>query len=67
MRNKGLLFLGFIALVGAWELSARPGAPTLKKMSEFDLPGPGGKRFDYLTITSDDHYLLSAHLAAGQM
>jgi DNA-binding beta-propeller fold protein YncE len=31
------------------------------------LPGPPGKRFDYLTITSDDHYLLSAHLAAGQM
>ena len=25
-----------------------------------------GKRFDYLTITPDDHYLLSAHLAAGQ-
>ena len=31
------------------------------------MPGPPGKRFDYLTITSDDHYLLSAHLAAGQM
>src|SRR5213079_214576 len=24
-----------------------------------------GKRFDYLTIDYDDHYLLSAHLAAG--
>jgi len=33
---------------------------------KFDLPGPGGKRFDYLTIDEDDHYLLSAHLAAGQ-
>jgi DNA-binding beta-propeller fold protein YncE len=30
------------------------------------LPGPGGKRFDYLTIDADDHYLLSAHLGAGQ-
>jgi DNA-binding beta-propeller fold protein YncE len=39
---------------------------SLKKMAAFDLPGPGGKRFDYLTIDSDDHYLLSAHLAAGQ-
>jgi hypothetical protein len=29
--------------------------------------GPPGKRFDYLTITPDDHYSLSAHLAAGQM
>jgi len=42
------------------------GGPTLKKVAEFDLPGPGGKRFDYLTIDSEDHYLLSAHLAAGQ-
>ncbi|HEY6442975.1 MAG TPA: YncE family protein [Candidatus Acidoferrales bacterium] len=39
--------------------------PTLKKMLEFSLPGPPGKRFDYLTIDQNDHYLLSAHLAAG--
>lgn len=38
----------------------------LKKIAEFDVPGPLGKRFDYLTIDSDDHYLISAHLAAGQ-
>jgi hypothetical protein len=42
------------------------GGQTLKKVAEFDLPGPGGKRFDYLTIDGEDHYLLSAHLAAGQ-
>jgi DNA-binding beta-propeller fold protein YncE len=46
--------------------SQSSGGQTLKKVAEFDLPGPGGKRFDYLTIDSDDHYLLSAHLAAGQ-
>jgi hypothetical protein len=40
-------------------------AATLKSVSSFDLPGPAGKRFDYLTIDYDDHYLLSAHLAAG--
>src|SRR5881296_4395568 len=39
---------------------------TLKQVTTFDLPGPGGKRFDYLTIDADDHYLISAHLAAGQ-
>src|SRR5256885_8772413 len=39
---------------------------TLKQVEKFDLPGPGGKRFDYLTIDDDDHYLLAAHLAAGQ-
>lgn len=41
-------------------------AQTLKEVAKFDLPGPGGKRFDYLTIDSDDHYLISAHLGADQ-
>ena len=39
---------------------------TLKEITKFDLPGPGGKRFDYLTIDPDDHYVISAHLAADQ-
>src|SRR5437879_8621238 len=39
---------------------------TLKEVTKFDLPGPGGKRFDYLTIDPDDHYVISAHLAADQ-
>src|SRR5438270_2735844 len=38
---------------------------TLKQMATIDLPGPAGKRFDYLTIDYDDGYLLSAHLGAG--
>src|SRR5260370_32104362 len=38
---------------------------TLKQIASIDLPGPPGKRFDYLTIDYEDHYLLSAHLAAG--
>src|SRR6266567_3855299 len=46
--------------------SANAFAQTLKQVATFDLPGPGGKRFDYLTIDADDHYLISAHLAAGQ-
>jgi YVTN family beta-propeller protein len=46
----------------AWVGSA--GTP-LRKIAEFDLPGPPGKRFDYLTIDEDDNYLLSAHLGAG--
>lgn len=41
-------------------------AQTLKQVAKFDLPGPGGKRFDYLTIDPEDRYLISAHLAAGQ-
>ena len=39
---------------------------TLKEVTKFDLPGPAGKRFDYLTIDEDDQYLISAHLAADQ-
>src|SRR5207245_11664364 len=39
---------------------------TLKQVTKFDLPGPGGKRFDYVTIDADDRYLISAHLAADQ-
>jgi len=41
------------------------GGVPLRKVAEFELPGPPGKRFDYLTIDEDDNYLLSAHLAAG--
>lgn len=44
----------------------RMSGQTLKQSAKFDLPGPGGKRFDYLTIDEDDHYLFSTHLAAGQ-
>jgi YVTN family beta-propeller protein len=41
------------------------GSPSLRQVAEFELPGPPGKRFDYLTIDDDGRYLLSAHLAAG--
>lgn len=44
--------------------AATAGAP-LRKIAEFELPGPPGKRFDYLTIDEDDNYLVSAHLGAG--
>src|SRR5215467_11920444 len=65
MRNNRLLLPGIllIVLLGAF---AKPAPPSLKKVFVFELPGPPGKRFDYLTIDSEDHYLISAHLAAGQ-
>ncbi len=46
-------------------LAPAAGGQTLKKVDAFDLPGPPGKRFDYLTIDYKHDYLLSAHLAAG--
>jgi len=57
--------------VGLWTQLGRSvaqpaaGHPSLRQIAEFDLPGPPGKRFDYLTIDDDDNYLLSAHLGAG--
>ncbi len=62
-----LLFLGvLVAMTGVAKLPSSTSGPTLKKVAEFDLPGPPGKRFDYLTIDTDDHYLIAAHLAAKQ-
>jgi DNA-binding beta-propeller fold protein YncE len=66
MRTILLLFAGCLVLGPAPRTNAQTNGPTLKKVAEFDLPGPGGKRFDYLAIDTDDHYLFSAHLAAGQ-
>jgi DNA-binding beta-propeller fold protein YncE len=46
-------------------LSCAAVAQTLRQIAVIELPGPKGKRFDYLTIDPEDHYLLSAHLGAG--
>ena len=43
------------------------GGRTLKHVATIDLPGPSGKRFDYLAIDDEGRYLFSAHLAAGLM
>jgi len=61
-RQRAAFVLGSFLSVCA----SGAGGQTLKEIVKFDLPGPGGKRFDYLTIDPDDHYLISAHLAADQ-
>jgi DNA-binding beta-propeller fold protein YncE len=40
-------------------------AQLLKPAGFIDLPGPKGKRFDYLTIDYDRNLLFSTHLGAG--
>src|ERR1041384_945249 len=66
MRKGLLMFAVCIGLGLVPRMNAQTGGQTLKKVAEFDLPGPGGKRFDYLTIDTADYYLFSAHLGAGQ-
>src|SRR6266481_6229328 len=68
MRTKLLSLLVRVCACVTFAVLFPPNAfgQTLKQITKFDLPGPGGKRFDYLTIDEDDHYLLSAHLAADQ-
>ena len=53
----------FAILVAAHAGSAF--AQSLKQIACIDLPGPVGKRFDYLTVDYEDHYLLLAHFATG--
>jgi DNA-binding beta-propeller fold protein YncE len=66
MRTWLLFLSALVMMKGAPKLPPPTSRPTLRKVAEFDLPGPPGKRFDYLTIDADDHYLISAHLAADQ-
>jgi DNA-binding beta-propeller fold protein YncE len=66
VRRTLLLPLISIMLALGPRQQAQEPSPTLKKVAEFDLPGPPGKRFDYLTTDFEDHYLILAHLAAGQ-
>src|SRR5207248_8725245 len=64
MRHLLVAVLAVSGLIGPSLQPVPP--PWLTKIASFDLPGPGGKRFDYLTIDADDGYLLPAHLGAGQ-
>ena len=66
MQRHRLLLAACLVFGGALGIAGQTHATTLKKVTEFDLPGPGGKRFDYLTVDADDYYLISAHLGAGQ-
>jgi hypothetical protein len=58
LRLASLLFAGLLTTIASGQ--------TLKEVAKFDLPGPPGKRLDYLAIDADDHYLISAYVAAGQ-
>src|SRR2546427_1912049 len=65
-KRRISLFLVMAAVAAALAFGRAGGMLPLRKVAEFDLPGPEGKRFDYLTMDADDHYLLSAHMSADQ-
>ena len=58
------LILTLVA-IAAFPAGAQQQRKALKQVATIDLPGPAGKRFDYLTTDDEDHYLLSGHLGAG--
>src|SRR5438034_5482442 len=75
-RGKLLFVLAFAACTlvlapppasagGAAHAAELKSGATLKRIAVIDLPGPPGRRFDYLAIDDEDRYLFSAHLAAG--
>lgn len=59
-------FMMAMTFLLSFSLRAQTAGPTLKEVARFDLTGPVGKRFDYLTVDAGDHYLISAHLGADQ-
>ncbi|PYT93086.1 MAG: hypothetical protein DMG36_11615 [Acidobacteria bacterium] len=43
-------------------LVQQPAEPPLRKLTSIDLPGPKGKRFDYVTTDPDDHFIVVAQM-----
>jgi YVTN family beta-propeller protein len=42
------------------------GSSPLRKLNSVELPGPKGKRFDYVTVDPDDHFIVVAHMYGNQ-
>jgi len=57
-------FLSCMLLLPA--LLAQPAEPPLRKLTSIELPGPKGKRFDYVTTDPDDHIIVVAHMYGNQ-
>ncbi len=50
------------AIAGALLAEVSP----LRKIAQVELPGPKGKRFDYMTVDTDDHFVIVAHMHGDQ-
>ena len=47
-------------------LAQTGGSSPLRKLNSIELPGPKGKRFDYVTVDPDDHLIVVAHMYGNQ-
>src|SRR5574340_761081 len=65
-RPSVLLALSVSILLAGPPLAASAAEP-LRAVGAIDVPGPPGKRFDYLEVDDEDGYLLSAHLGADRL
>ena len=73
MKHIGMAATGFalaaaaLVAAGAGTRGVAPPASghTLRLVKTIDLPGPAGKRFDYLIVDPGNHLLFSSHLGAG--
>src|SRR4051812_36678150 len=61
MRSVGAAIL----LAGAVLLHSADKSSPLRAAGYIEVPGPKGKRFDYLTIAPEKQYLFATHLGAG--
>jgi YVTN family beta-propeller protein len=60
-----ITFFGYLLTIAVCGVLLAEVSP-LRKIGEVELPGPKGKRFDYLTIDPDDHFVIIAHMHADQ-
>ena len=67
LRLSARFARGILIAALAFVSSAPLAAKALKKIASIELPGPAGKRFDYLTIDPATHRLFVAHLGAGNV
>jgi DNA-binding beta-propeller fold protein YncE len=67
MKSQVCLLAMLSLLPSSSPIQSKSLNPALRQIATFDLPGPPGKRFDYLTIWPERNLLLSSHLGAGQL
>jgi YVTN family beta-propeller protein len=64
--NRLTALANFLCALLASSLLAQPPQLPLRQLTSIELPGPKGKRFDYVTTDPDDHFIVVAHMYGNQ-